>query len=133
MSMTEFAHNEPVDVVVIGTGAGGGNVIRELCLNGVKVVALEAGPRLDPDTDFEPDEWTMFNKMAWLDTVVAEGDTPGLATWICKTVGGTTVHWAGAALRFQPHEFRTPRRVLDRRRRLADGLADHARRRDALL
>ena len=108
MSVTEFAHNEPVDVVVIGTGAGGGNVIRELCLNGVKVVALEAGPRLDPDTDFEPDEWTMFDKMAWLDTIVAEGDTPGLATWICKTVGGTTVHWAGAALRFQPHEFRTP-------------------------
>ena len=68
MSVAEFAHNEPVDVVVIGTGAGGGNVIRELCLNGVKVVALEAGPRLDPDTDFEPDEWTMFNKMAWLDT-----------------------------------------------------------------
>jgi choline dehydrogenase-like flavoprotein len=21
-------------------------------------------------------------------------------------VGGTTVHWAGAALRFQPHEFK---------------------------
>jgi choline dehydrogenase-like flavoprotein len=104
--VADFAHNEAVDVVVIGTGAGGGNVIRELCLNGVKVVALEAGARLDPDTDYEPDEWTMFNKMAWLDTVVAEGDTPGLATWICKTVGGTTVHWAGAALRFQPHEFR---------------------------
>jgi choline dehydrogenase-like flavoprotein len=31
-----------------------------------------------------------------------------LPLWVCKTVGGTTVHWAGASLRFQGHEFRTP-------------------------
>jgi choline dehydrogenase-like flavoprotein len=31
---------------------------------------------------------------------------PGLPAWICKTVGGTTTHWAGASLRFQEHEFR---------------------------
>ncbi|MCL6576771.1 GMC family oxidoreductase [Kyrpidia sp.] len=100
-------YDEPADVVVIGTGAGGGNVIRELCLKGVKVVALEAGPRLDPDKDFEEDEWAMFYKLSWLDPVVTEGnDATGMATWICKTVGGTTTHWAGAALRFQPHEFR---------------------------
>ncbi len=99
--------NEPADVVVIGTGAGGGNVIRELCLSGVKVVALEAGPRLDPDKDFEEDEWAMFHKLSWLDPVIAQGDDmTGLATWICKSVGGTSIHWAGAALRIQPHEFR---------------------------
>ncbi len=99
--------NEPADVVVVGTGAGGGNVIRELCLSGVKVVALEAGPRLDADKDFEEDEWTMFHKLSWLDTVIPQGsDMTGLPTWICKTVGGTTTHWAGAALRFQPHELR---------------------------
>jgi choline dehydrogenase-like flavoprotein len=98
--------NEPADVVVIGTGAGGGNVIRELCLKGVKVVALEAGPRWDADKDFEEDEWAMFHKLSWLDPVIGEGpDMTGLPTWICKAVGGTTTHWAGAALRIQPHEF----------------------------
>ena len=106
MANPEFSRDEPV-AVVIGTGAGGGNVIRELCLNGVSVVALEAGPRYDPEKDFEADEWTMFNKLAWLDPVVAAGDdTPSLVAWICKTVGGTTTHWAGASLRFQPHEFK---------------------------
>jgi choline dehydrogenase-like flavoprotein len=33
-------------------------------------------------------------------------DFPNLPAWICKTVGGSTVHWAGASLRFQPHEFK---------------------------
>ncbi len=104
---TRFPSDEPVDVCVIGTGAGGGNVIRELCLNGVKVVALEAGPHLDPEKDFEPDEWTMFRRLAWLDPVITQGqDVTGLAFWLCKTVGGTTAHWAGASLRLQPHEWK---------------------------
>ena len=33
-------------------------------------------------------------------------DFPDLPAWICKTVGGTTTHWAGASLRFQEHEFK---------------------------
>jgi choline dehydrogenase-like flavoprotein len=99
--------DEAAEVVVIGTGAGGGNVIRELCLGGVRVVALEAGPRLDADKDFEEDEIAMFNKLTWLDPVGAAGpDVSGSVAWICKTVGGTTTHWAGCALRMQPHEFK---------------------------
>lgn len=99
--------DEAVEVVVIGTGAGGGNIIRELCLAGVRVVALEAGPRLDADQDFEEDEVSMFHKMTWLDPVGHSGpDVSGSVAWICKTVGGSTAHWAGAALRLQPHEFK---------------------------
>ena len=30
-------------------------------------------------------------------------DFSGLPAWIVKAVGGTTVHWAGASLRFQEH------------------------------
>ena len=33
-------------------------------------------------------------------------DFPNLPAWICKTVGGTTVHWAGASLRIKPYEFK---------------------------
>ncbi|KIE59424.1 2-keto-gluconate dehydrogenase [Methylacidiphilum kamchatkense Kam1] len=105
--MATTLSNETVDVCVIGTGAGGGNLIRELCLQGVKVVALEAGPRLVPEKDFENDEWAMFLKTAWLDPRETQGeDITGLAAWTCKTVGGTTLHWAGAALRIQPWEFK---------------------------
>ncbi len=101
-----FPRDEAVDVVVIGTGAGGGNVIRELCRNGVSVVALEAGARFDPERDFENDEWTMFNRLTWTDRIVAEGeDTHAFPVWSCKAVGGSTVHWTGASLRAQPHEL----------------------------
>ena len=99
-------------VVVIGSGAGGGTLANELCRKGIKVVLLEAGKRTE-NSDFINDEWASFNQIAWLDPRTTSGswrvakDFPSLPTWTCKTVGGTTTHWAGASLRFQEHEFRT--------------------------
>lgn len=40
------------DVIVIGTGAGGGMAIKTLCDAGLKVCALNSGRRLDPEKDF---------------------------------------------------------------------------------
>ena len=40
------------DVIVIGTGAGGGMAIKTLCEAGLKVCALNSGRRLDPSKDF---------------------------------------------------------------------------------
>lgn len=42
-SSNSFPLNDPVDVVVIGTGAGGAPVIAKLAQAGCSVVALEAG------------------------------------------------------------------------------------------
>lgn len=47
------------DVIVIGTGAGGGMAIKTLCEAGLKVCALNAGRRLDPEKDFR------FHRMPW--------------------------------------------------------------------
>ena len=33
-------------------------------------------------------------------------DFANLPAWIVKSVGGSTVHWAGASLRFDEHEFK---------------------------
>ena len=83
----------------------------ELCQKGIKVVVLEAGA-LQTQATFLNDEWKSFVQLAWLDARTTSGswriakDFAGLPTWICKTVGGTTTHWAGASLRFQEHEFR---------------------------
>jgi len=94
-------------VVVVGSGAGGGTLSNELAQKGVDVVCLEAGPRLSI-TDIVNDNDTMFGRLSWLDKRIGTGAlNPGLPLWVCKTVGGTTVHWAGAALRFQEHEFKT--------------------------
>ncbi|MGZ2255993.1 GMC family oxidoreductase [Roseobacter sp. A03A-229] len=98
-------------VVVIGTGAGGGVLANELAQKGVSVVALEAGGRYLPE-DYVNDEWEAFGQLSWLDPRTTSGDWrvakdfSGLPAWIVKAVGGTTTHWAGASLRFQPHEWK---------------------------
>ncbi len=98
-------------VVVIGTGAGGGVLANELAQKGVSVVALEAGGRYLPE-DYVNDEWESFGQLAWVDARTTSGDWrvandfSGLPAWIVKAVGGTTTHWAGASLRFQPHEWK---------------------------
>ena len=98
-------------VVIVGSGAGGGTLANELCQKGIKVVLLEAGQRESAGT-FQNDEWGSFGQISWLDKRTTSGswrvarDFSGLPAWICKTVGGSTTHWAGASLRFQEHEFK---------------------------
>jgi choline dehydrogenase-like flavoprotein len=104
--------NDDGVVVVIGSGAGGGTLSNELAQKGIDVVCLEAGPRVETD-DFVNDEWSNFVQISWLDKRTTSGtwrvakDFAGLPAWIVKAVGGSTVHWAGASLRFQEHEFKT--------------------------
>src|SRR5690606_15195738 len=104
-----FALDNDQVVVIIGSGAGGGTLANELAQKGVDVVVLEAG-KLHTTADFLADEWASFDQLAWLDPRTASGswriskDFPNLPAWICKTVGGTSVHWAGASLRIKPHE-----------------------------
>ncbi|MGA8872793.1 MAG: GMC family oxidoreductase [Candidatus Acidiferrales bacterium] len=105
-------------VVIIGSGAGGGTLANELAQKGVSVVVLEAGKRIEI-SDFKNDEIAMFNLFSWFDPRTTSGNwsvaktSPDLPVWTCKLVGGTTVHWAGCALRFQEHEFKTRTRYGD--------------------
>ena len=56
--MRKFDPSEVVDFVVIGSGAAGGILARELSVAGFSVVVLEQGPRLNP-SDFEHDEFML--------------------------------------------------------------------------
>ena len=109
--MVKFDNSDDSVVVIVGSGAGGGTLANELCQKGIKVVVLEAGALQSSET-FVNDEWKSFSQLAWLDPRTTSGtwgvakDFSGLPAWICKTVGGTTTHWAGASLRFQEHEFK---------------------------
>ncbi len=104
--------NDDKVVVVIGSGAGGGTVGAELALLGIDTVILEAGARHSIE-DFTNNEWDSFGQLAWLDERSTSGnwrvakDFAGLPAWIVKSVGGSTIHWAGASLRFQDHEWKT--------------------------
>ena len=98
-------------VFIIGSGAGGGTLGNELAQKGIRTLILEAGPRIEREQHVD-DERRSFEQLSWLDKRTASGswqiakDSPNFPAWVCKVVGGTTVHWAGCALRFQAHEFR---------------------------
>lgn len=103
--------NDGSVVVIVGSGAGGGTLGNELAQKGVPVVILEAGGRHEIES-FVNDEWQSFSDISWLDKRTTSGswrvarDFGGLPAWIVKAVGGSTIHWAGASLRFQEHEFK---------------------------
>jgi choline dehydrogenase-like flavoprotein len=109
--MKTYDLNDDRAVVIVGSGAGGGTLANELAQKGIDVVLLEAGKQESIDS-FVNDEWASFLQLAWLDKRTTSGtwriarDFPNLPAWTCKTVGGTTTHWAGASLRLQEHEFK---------------------------
>src|ERR1700675_499102 len=109
--MATFAQADDSVVVAIGSGGGGGTLTNEIWHRGVSVVVLEAGSG-ESSATFINDEWGSFGQLAWLDKRTTSGswrvakDFSGLPAWICKTVGGTTTHWAGASLRLHEPEFR---------------------------
>lgn len=110
--MTTYDLNDEGVVVIIGSGAGGGTLANELAQKGIKSIVLEAGNRFD-SADMENDEWTMFQKVSWLDKRYSAGGWHGavnhanLPAWIVKGYGGSTIHWAGVALRMKEFEFKT--------------------------
>ena len=109
---TKFRMDDDSVVVIVGSGAGGGTLATQLALKGVKVVCIEAGARHEME-DFVNDEWASFGQLAWTDMRTTSGswrvskNFSNLPSWIVKSVGGSTTHWARASLRFQEHEFKT--------------------------
>ncbi len=103
---------EIFDVCIIGTGAGGGVMLKELTAAGFRVVALERGPKLSV-AQFSDDELEII----WRDALFSPDQ---LETWrphagaptetgrfnaIAHCVGGTMTHWAAWSWRFRPDEF----------------------------
>src|SRR5260370_25489244 len=72
---------------------------------------LEAGRRNELE-DCVNNEWERFTQLEWKDIRTTSGnwgvgkEFANLPAWIVKSVGGSTVHWAGASLRFDEHEFK---------------------------
>ena len=106
--MRQYRGSEPVDFVIVGTGAGGGTLACRLAELGFSVVALDAGPFFRPLEDFASDE-TEQTKLYWLDHRITDGENPitmgGKNSG--KAVGGSTVHFAMVSLRFRPEWFRS--------------------------
>jgi len=56
--------NDPVDVVIVGSGAGGAPVAKALAEAGLRVVLLDKGRRYR-DEDFDHDEIRMCRRSFW--------------------------------------------------------------------
>lgn len=101
------------DACVIGTGAGGGVAIQELCEAGLSVVALDRGPELGT-ADFDEDELSVVIRDALFSPEQVEtfrrhpGEraAPGRYNQMAHAVGGAFTRWAGWAWRFREDEFR---------------------------
>lgn len=125
------------DVVIVGSGAGGGMATKILSEAGLKIAVVEAGPYFDPA---DPEQMTQL-KWPWesprrgANTNRAFGDfdaayggweidgepythTPGTKfEWFrSHMLGGRTNHWGRISLRFGPNDFK---------RKDIDGLGDN--------
>ena len=110
--MREYSPGETVDFCIVGTGAGGGVLAQRLARYGFSVVALEAGPWHDSETDMVSDE-AGSSRLYWNDLRITGGSEPlelG-ANNSGKGVGGSTVHYAAFCPRLHPSDFRV--RTLD--------------------
>ncbi len=96
-----------VDACIVGCGAGGSVLAKELSEAGWSVVVLEAGQWLSTDDDLRQDELEMLGKFDWDDRRWLQGEEQlelghrrdG------RGVGGGTLHYGAVALRLWPQDF----------------------------
>jgi choline dehydrogenase-like flavoprotein len=120
------------DVVVIGSGAGGGTAVKVLTDLGVSVALLEAGPMLNPAKDFKehvlpyqvdhrgagPHAEEYFGRQQWGYFSAPNGywDIEGEPYTVAKDnefrwfrsriIGGRTNHYGRISLRFSDYDFK---------------------------
>ena len=123
------------DVVIVGSGAGGGMAAYQLANAGLQVCLLEAGPMYDPAKNVTQLKWSYeslrrgastkfrpfgdFDAAYWGWEIDGEPYTRERGTqwdwWRSRMLGGRTNHWGRISLRFGPKDFK---------RKSIDGLGD---------
>ncbi len=114
------------DVVIVGSGAGGGMATYILANAGLKVCLIEAGPMYDPKTNITQfkNPWESprrgastkyrpfgdFDACYWGWEIDGEPYTKENGTqwdwWRARMLGGRTNHWGRISLRFGPKDFK---------------------------
>ena len=109
---------EIFDVCILGSGAAGGVMAKELCEGGAKVIMLEAGSEVPPEK-FLSHKWPYeLPYRGFRDEKQApfyQGDIPKSISYAdsddvgidrVRVLGGRTLHWNAVTLRYAPRDFR---------------------------
>jgi gluconate 2-dehydrogenase alpha chain len=108
---------KPADVVIVGLGAGGGTAAWPLANAGLKVVGIEAGPRVSfKDYPFDEVRNDIRDHMGrWKSNLEVPTSRPnssvqatralGATGPMMNAVGGTSIHWMTQSWRFLPWNF----------------------------
>jgi choline dehydrogenase-like flavoprotein len=117
MSAVTFQDSDIVDFVIVGSGAAGGVMARELAQAGLSVVLMEQGPRFTI-ADFKHDELREWYLGGLTNHVVknpqtfradaaqkAELQKVRPALWYGRGVGGSTLHYTANFWRFHEIDF----------------------------
>lgn len=117
MTARRYRDSDLVDFVVVGSGAAGGVMARELAVAGFSTVVLEQGSRLTP-ADFEHDElkyWFLAgitndpvrSPQSFRSDPSAIARPTGVkpALWYARTVGGSSTHFTANYWRFHEVDF----------------------------
>jgi len=109
-----YAPSDVVDFVIVGSGAAGGILAKELSTAGFSVVVLEQGPRLTA-ADIDHDEFGIFfqSKLAnspltqphTFRTGASETARQQQAVIYGRMVGGSNAHFTGNFWRLHPSDF----------------------------
>ena len=108
----KYALEDKVDFVVVGSGAAGGILAKELSSNGFKVVVLEQGPFLT-EKDFGHNEYKTFAEGPLVNhgqrqtfrMTEQEVAKPAVTAVYGRMVGGGSVHFTANAWRFHEIDF----------------------------
>jgi len=103
--------NDHYDVIIIGTGAGGGTLLNKLAPSGKRILVLERGPFLPRekenwDTKIAFNTTRYFGPEVWYDQNGGE-----VRAGMCYHVGGNTKLYGAALFRLRERDFETVQHV----------------------
>src|SRR6185312_10182947 len=128
--VTADSQRDSYDVIVVGSGAAGGQSAYTLAMEGAKVLMLEAGRHYDPATEtpmFKTPEQaplagtaTPDKPFGFYDATIdggwqvpgepyvraSEDDAGRFEWWRARMLGGRTNHWGRISLRYGPYDFK---------------------------
>jgi choline dehydrogenase-like flavoprotein len=112
--LPKYKTSDEVDFVIVGSGAAGGILAKELSTNGFRVVVLEQGPYLT-EADFTHNEIKVLNENLLTNHPELQPNTfrktpdekakPQRAVLYGRVVGGTSVHFTANFWRFHEIDF----------------------------